>query len=224
MERPLDPGLVDLLDQVNLTADDVHRLIPTRRTIYQRLYVNSVNKLEAGRDYSLLHVGVGDLRNKINGSSSDNIDRTDTNILADGELPDGEVFVCTGIGVRLPHDAAIADVMQLEQTEVRVAKRGGKDGLILGQLVEMPPIHGVGYYFGFAGATETTPGTIARDRVRFEGAAYMGKTALFALKGGIPDAKRSCLKINSPVAVAPAGTLNPEFRLYGVWFQQPNDG
>lgn len=223
MKRSLDAGLVALLAEAGLTEGDVQGLVPTRRTLYQRLYVNGTNPLTAEKDYDLFHAGIGDLRSKLNGSSSVNIDKTDTNLLSDGELPDGEVFIATGIGVRIPYDAAIADVLLLEQAEVRVAKRGGKDGLILGQIGEMPQIHGVGYMLGYAN-TNTATEAFTRQRVRFEGPAYMGRSALFALRGGIPDAKRSCLKVTPPAAVSPSGTLNPEFRLYGVWFQKPNDG
>lgn len=220
-KRPLPADLVELLEQVGRSPADVDGLIPTRRTVYSKVWINNTNTLTAKTDYEVFHAGQGDPLTKLNKASDTNpITKDVCNLLEDGRMPAGELFLCLGIGARYARSVAIGDLEKLELIEVRWGQRSGKEGIIYGMLSEMPSIRGVEYKLGFGGAAAD----YSRESPTFRGPPFLGRTVLFDIDDNATASTRESLKLRPLVAVSPSGTIDPYIELYGIWFQKPTDG
>lgn len=209
----------DLIKAAGVTGYDFrkHNAIPGIHTLYCRRTLTSGAAIPANTELKFFHKGQNDDAANVGGTSGTAMTLEDTNLQAEGRLPEGELFVCTGVAFQLPHDITKADYLGLVNATVAWTENAGSRSRILGQFEEFPALVKPSYILrDMIGVTATG----AEERlVRSEGRAFISGAPLFYIRGGVPQHDQGYLGAKLITALTPSATIQIKARLYGVHFQ-----
>lgn len=220
--RQIPPEELALLAQLAIPPERVARLVPIVDKLYSKVYVNATDTMSANTGVELYHAGRGDTRDKLNHGAAGTIDKTDTNLIANGCIEQGTLFIALGWGVRYPTDVSKADLTKFDLVEVAWGKRGSDAKLRLGYMGDAPSRHRIGYALGYAaGGGDTATAVEEVDRnAHIIGPVKMGSVALFGIDGNVLDAQRESMVLTSPADLTPSATVNPFIEVYGIRYSK----